>query len=364
MTGSVKSFWLGGVAALMFAGAAFAQDVPALKGVSAAEKERVTALIEAAKKEGSISYVDAVIQPETNDALTAAFKKRYGLPDSFKVNYTLMSTLGLITKVDQELAAGRVSFDVVAVGSAPWVFEKSQKGQILPYDSPEYANYQVVFDSGLGKKGEFAFNGAYIFVPMWSEDHLKFNGKSYKDVIGAVPEGRMSIGDATKSATYLATYLAQKGKLDTSFFQSLAKMKPALVVRSELIAGRLTSGEDLMAYSGMPTRAYQYNQKGAKLKFMLPTEGVVLLPQGMFINKAAPHPNAAKLWIDFTLSEEGQKIIVQGEALISGRTGLKTSLPEYAPPIESLNVIKADWAAMTTPELQKAREEWGKLFNP
>ena len=67
-----------------------------------------------------------------------------------------------------------------------------------------------------------------------------------------------------------------------------------------------------MAFTGMPTRAYQYNQKGAKLKFMLPQEGVVLLPQSMFILKKAPHPNAAKLWIDFILSERGQTVAGQG----------------------------------------------------
>ena len=199
---------------------------------------------------------------------------------------------------------------------------------------------------------------------MWSEDHLKFNGKSYRDVIGAVPPGRMSLGDATKSATYLATYFAQKGILDKKFFEDLAKTKPSFLVRSEQIAARLVSGEDLMAYSGMPTRAYQYNQKGGKLKFIIPTEGAVLLPQVMFIVRGAPHPNAAKLWIDFMLSEEGQNILVKGEALISGRTGFKSPLPEYAPPIESINVVRADWESMSSAELQKAREEWVSIFNP
>jgi len=199
---------------------------------------------------------------------------------------------------------------------------------------------------------------------MWSEDHLKFKGKSYKDVLNAVPTGRMSVGDGTKSATYLATYIVQKEVMDKAFFEGLAKMKPSLLVRSEQIAGRLVSGEDLMAFSGMPTRAYQYNEKGGKLKFMLPEEGVVLLPQAQFIIKDAPHPNAAKLWIDFMLSEEGQHIIVKGEALISGRTGFKSALPEYAPPIENLKIIKADWAAMTPAKLQAWREEWSKIFNP
>jgi iron(III) transport system substrate-binding protein len=119
-----------------------------------------------------------------------------------------------------------------------------------------------------------------------------------------------------------------------------------------------------MAFSGMPTRAYQYNQKGAKLKFMLPQEGVVLLPQDMFILKKAPHPNAAKLWIDFILSEAGQNLLVKGEALISGRAGFKSPLPEYAPAIDTLKVITIDWEKMSTQELEKMRAEWSGVFNP
>jgi iron(III) transport system substrate-binding protein len=234
----------------------------------------------------------------------------------------------------------------------------------MKYDSPEYKAFGRAFASGLGAEGYFAFNGGYMFVPMWSEDHLKFAGKSYNDVLAAVPQGRMSIGDASKSATYLGTYAGQKQTLPESFFQGLAKLKPSLIVRSEQIAARLVSGEDLMNFSGMPTRAYQYNQKGGRLKFMMPDEGVVMLPQSMFIPKAAPHPNAAKLWLDYVLSEEGQQILVKGEALMSGRAEFKSPIPEYAPPIESLKVIKVDWKAMSTEQLKGIREQWSKIFNP
>jgi iron(III) transport system substrate-binding protein len=350
--------------ALAGAGIAAAQEPPALQGKSPEEKSRLTALIDAAKKEGAVSYWDAIIQPETNDALTAAFKKRYGLPASFQVNYTLSSTVGLITRVDQELGANRVTIDIAAVGSPTWTFEKVAGGHVLQYDSPEYKNYELVFERGLGAKGYFAFNGAYMFVPMWSEDHLKFTGKSYKDVLKAVQPGRLSVGDATKSATYLATYEGQSHVLDKAFFTDLAKLKPSFIVRSEQIAGRLVSGEDMLAYSGMPTRAYQYNQKGAKLKFLIPEEGVVLLPQAMFILAKAPHPNAAKLWIDFILSEEGQQLMVKGEALMSGRSGFKSPLPEYAPAIESLKLMKMDWKGLSTEQLKKVRERWTGIFNP
>jgi iron(III) transport system substrate-binding protein len=84
----------------------------------------------------------------------------------------------------------------------------------------------------------------------------------------------------------------------------------------------------------------------------------------MFILKQAPHPNAAKLWVDFVLSERGQNVLVQGEALISGRAGFRSPLPDYAPALDSLNVIKIDYEKISKVELQKMREEWVSIFNP
>jgi iron(III) transport system substrate-binding protein len=347
-----------------FANFAFAQEPPALQGATPEEKARVTALIDGARREGSLAYWDVVIQPETNDALTAAFRKRYGLPNSFAVHYQLSPTAALVTRVEQELNAGRVTIDVAAVGAPAWVFERAAAGDALEYDSPEYKYYADVIARGLGKKGVFAFNGAYLFVPMWSTDQLKFDGKSWKDVVNAVPPGRMSIGDVSKSVAYLATYAGEREVLNVDYFRAIARMKPSFVIRSEQIAGRLVNGEDLMAFSGMPTRAYQYNQKGGKLKFVFPEEGSVLLPQSMFILKKAPHPNAAKLWVDFVLSEEGQAILVKGEAMVSGRSGFKSPLPEYAPGIDSLKLINVDWHALSSDKLKALREEWTSVFNP
>jgi ABC-type Fe3+ transport system substrate-binding protein len=355
--------FLAAFAALAATGA-LAQEPPALQGVSADEKGRVSALIEAAKKEGVVTYWDVVIQPETNDALTAEFKKHYGLPGSFQVNYQLSATANLVTRVEQEIAADRVTIDIAAIGSPSWVFERAHKGDALEYDSPQYKYFEQSFKAGLGMPKFFAFNGAYLFVPMWDGDKTKFSGKSWKDVLGAVPSGRITVGDVSKSVAYLATYAGLRTVLDVDYFKKLAEMKPSYLVRSEQIASRIVSGEDLFTFTGMPTRAYQNNQKGATLKFVFPQEGVVLLPQNMFILKKAPHPNAAKLWIDFVLSERGQAILVKGEALISGRSGFKSPLPDYAPAIESLKVIPIDWDKLSTAELQKIRSEWVSIFNP
>lgn len=350
---------------VLFAQVLHAADEPqALKEADAAHKEPLRALIAAATKEGELSYWDTIIQSTTHTTLVAAFREYYGLPSTFKVSYSLAIPNILVTRVEQELAAGRVTMDVVAVASLPWVYDKIKADQVMRYDSPQYPFYRAAFEKGLGKDGYFAFNGAYVFVPMWNSDKLDFKGTSWKDVIGAVGNGRISMGDVANSLTYLSTYMGLKLVLEPDYFKRLAGMKPIFLGRSELIANQVVTGQNLMAFSGMPTRAFQFNQRGAKLKFLLPKEGVVLLPQAMFILAAAPHPAAAKLWIDFILSDTGQKIMVDKEAIMSGRSGFVSPLPDYAPPMESLNVIKIDWNKVTQADMEKARIEWIGIFNP
>ena len=348
----------------MLAGPGLAQTAPALQNAAPEERARLEKMIEGAKQEGALSYLDTVLQPSTNDDLVAAFRKHYGLPSSFKVNYALATTGNLVTRVEQEIGADRVTTDVVAIASPTWVFEQVAARNVMEYASPEYKNYSKVFAQGFGQDGYFAFNGAYVFVPMWNAEKLEFKGKSIKDVIGAVAAGRISIGDVAKSTAYLATFVGQRDVADEKFFKDLAAMKPSFLIRSEQIAARLVTGEDLMAFSGMPTRAYQYNQKGAKLKFLLPEEGVVLLPQNLFILAKAPHPSSARLWLDFILSEQGQTILAKDEALISGRSGFKSPLPDYAPAIDDLKLIKVDWKATSSAKLKELRDAWVATFNP
>jgi ABC-type Fe3+ transport system substrate-binding protein len=84
----------------------------------------------------------------------------------------------------------------------------------------------------------------------------------------------------------------------------------------------------------------------------------------MFILAKAPHPNAAKLWVDFVLSEQGQTILVKGEAMVSGRSGFKSPLPDYAPGIDSLRLINVDWQGLSSEKLKVLRNEWTDVFNP
>ena len=84
----------------------------------------------------------------------------------------------------------------------------------------------------------------------------------------------------------------------------------------------------------------------------------------LFRSAKAPHPNAAKLWMDFLLSEAGQTILSKKEALVSTRSGFKSPLPEYAPAIDSLKLIPMDWTKIGVEEIKKGKAEWQSIFTP
>jgi iron(III) transport system substrate-binding protein len=338
-------------------------QVPALDAAEPQDRAHIQALIEGARHEGSVSYWDTVLQPDTNEVLVAAFHKYYGLPASFKVNYNYATTLNMVTRVEQELSANRVTIDVASVANPPWAFEKAAAGEFVTYESPEYRHYTRVFDMGLGKKDVFAFNGGYAFVPIWNSENFEFKGKSWRDIPAAVPPGRLGWSNVGASAAWLITYYGMRKFLDVDYFRKVAQLKPFMAESSQQVAQRLLGGQDLLNFGGQANRAYQANKKGAALKFVFPEEGVVLLPQLTFMPKNPPHPNAAKLWVNFILSEQGQAILAERETMISGRNGFKSPLPDYAPDIDHLKVIPIDWRQVKADDLKPYREEWVGIFS-
>lgn len=354
-----------GLAALLGPSAAWAQEPPAVANATGAEKERLKGLIEEAKKEGGVTFIDALITPKTHDQLTEAFKKHYGLPASFKVGNTYMAPSGIITKLEQELRAGRVSFDVGAVASPAWVAARAAEGHIAKYDSPEYANYEQAIAQQMGVKGQFVMNAGYTFTLVWNSETTKFEGDSWKDllkIVGTVPDGRVSTSDSAVTDSTLMVFIGQRKYLSLEDWQKLATLKPNFSYKSENALSRLVSGEDLFALYGSAQRYKQFNDRGAKLKAMVPKEGYVVLPQMMWVFAKAPHPAAAKLWFDFMLSQTGQEIFVKNEYTYSARTGFKSPIPGHG--IDEAKAIPMDWLKFTEADLQKAREEWSAIFKP
>jgi iron(III) transport system substrate-binding protein len=117
----------------------------------------------------------------------------------------------------------------------------------------------------------------------------------------------------------------------------------------------VASGERPVAVNGGDYTFYQTKKKGNPVESVYPREGVPLVVSPTAIAAFSPHPNAAKLFTDFTFSREIQQVLADSEGLYTGHPEVK--YPSDKPKLSELKLLPAD-----AEELEKRSEEIRKRF--
>ncbi len=329
-------------------------------------------LIEEAKKEGGVHYIDAVITPKTQAGLDRAFRKKYGLPESFKFTHTLQGTGQVVASVQQEIKAGQHTIDLVWVGAPAFFKAAAKDGHLLPFVPPEWKHYERVVKR-LGIEADpphWITPSAYSFVPAWNRKCPGFATvqiKSWKDLLNPAFRGKMMIGDVRKSFTYAATWVGMEGALGKDYFPKFVELtQPAIFFRTEESLQKVISCEYPIQIWQSPGRVFERAREIPTLDVGLawPEEGVVLVAVPMAILKGSKRPNAAKLLLDFLLSEEAMHEYVSGELRFSFREGFKNpeAVRQYMPDVDKVKALPMNWAALTLAEIRKVQEDFRRIL--
>lgn len=101
---------------------------------------------------------------------------------------------------------------------------------------------------------------------------------------------------------------------------------------------KLLSGEKPIMYYMLTNHFGDAVKKGAPLDFRIPESGAVPFYMGLGVLKTAPHPNAARLFVEYMLTE-GQKVIASRDeyALRKG-----SAPPKGLPPLNEVKLLKLD----------------------
>ncbi|MGA2054035.1 MAG: ABC transporter substrate-binding protein [Bradyrhizobium sp.] len=87
------------------------------------------------------------------------------------------------------------------------------------------------------------------------------------------------------------------------------------------VLDRISSGEHLIAYNMIGSYAIERAKEDASIGVIFPADYITLMSRIAFIPVAAPHPESAKLFLDYLLSERGQKFLL-ARSIGSVRLGL------------------------------------------
>ena len=282
-----------------------------LLAVSSTAEAASQALIDAAKREGRVVWYTTLLLDEASGPLASAFEKKYpGIhvdvirKDSSEHLRTIMSEARSGAKVADVFDGTTTAAFLMRDGVAE-AYKADSAGDIpARYKDPNgYWTAQVLYFQTLGYNTDM--------VPASEAP------KTYQDLLNARWKGRLgwTVDDQlTGGLGFVVNVLDSMGdQKGAEFLGQLAKQ--------DIIRGRngLNGVTRSLAAKEFPIgvtvdnhHIVIANNKGAHLKWVA-ISPVLGLSNNIGLIKGAPHPNAAKLLIDFNLSIEGQTVLKDGE---------------------------------------------------
>ena len=319
-------------------------------------------LIEEAKKEGKLVYWCSGLTADLAKVIEEGFVKKYGL-HGFQVVYAPTRTTEVIAKLTQELRAKRVTVDIISGAMPEYNYELLKAGELMKYDCPEYKYFYKI--KGLDSEpGYWIPTNSYSFVMMWNPKHIKKNIVTYTDLLDPQFKGMICSGDPMKSESFLMYYIGLRKILSKDFMLRLAKQDIMWLTRAPDVTTKVVTGERPLAFMGSNLKAYVAATEGGEIKVCYPREGIVLLSNPFPILSKAPHPNAAKLFVDYLSSREAQILMVEKSSYFTARDDvpIPPKVFEFTPSLSKINVIPMDWKAITKEDVENGRREFWEIF--
>ncbi len=246
--------------------------------------------------------------------LLDAFKKDF---PKIKTSYVRLQTGALYAKLTSERSAGRFLVDAVQFSDIAPAIDFQKKGGYEQYLSPETAVFKPEYLSN--PAGYFAWGGATFAGISYNKSRVKGEQipKVWKDILNPAFKDNISVKFSSSGSQHANWYMLRKLYGD-GFWKEFAKQKPRGFDSRAQLFDRLSKGDD--AVCGMAEYAgyVLVKEKGADIELVEPPDGLTATPIILGIPTKAPHPEAAKLFIDWALSLRGQAVYQGAKILLYG----------------------------------------------
>lgn len=346
-THSVVAF----AAALALAPAAWAAACPSPRQM---DGFKTCADVGKAEAEGSVVVYSP--DPETNQAsLMAAFNVAF---PKIKTNFLRLQTGALYAKLMAERQAKAYTNDILVLTDVTFVMDFQKRNGWMKYVSPELAAYSP--DHKSNPEGEYMWGGAIVAGIAYNPTTVKAEDapKSWADLTN--PRWRDSINvKVSNSGLQHETWYLIREILGDDYWKEFAKQNPRAFDSYVQQFDRTVSGQDQIISTAQYSGYLQFKAKGAPIAFVIPPEGMVVTPSVFGAVDQAPHPEAAKLFMDWFTGVPGQKAYVKATALYSLRTDVPP--PEGGVPITDFKLLSPDdWDAFLKTHAQFVKE-WNSM---
>ncbi len=313
-------------------------------GAEAAWQEEWERTLSAAKREGTV----AVTGPggtAARDILTGPFKKKYGI----SVEFYGGSGRVISPRVLNERRARRYLWDIYVGGATTALSNLIPAGAFKPLD-PTFILPEVKDPKSWRGGAMEILGGRRLLIMTPSQRATIFVNpnmvkveelKSYKDLLDPKWKGKIVLDDPRKPGPGMATFvfLYLHPELGMDYIRAFARQEPLILKDYRQEVNFIAQGRYPILFGSWEVPAEDLIRKGLPIVIVNPgqlREGSDLSPVNGALSayNNAPHPNAAKVYINWLLSKEGQTLFARAMNYISARVDVPTDHSPWRVPKE------------------------------
>lgn len=273
-------------------------------------------------------------QPERDAAQTVAAFKR--LAPGIDVEVFRSGTTEVMGKLAAEFSAGQPKPDVLLLADAATMESLKKSGRLLAYPQAKTDG----FAQGSYDVDRTYFGSKLITTGIVVNTGAKSRPASWADLVKPEYKGQVAMPSPLYSgaAAIMLGTMTTRADLGWTYFEKL-KAADAVAVRGNgAVLNAVANGEKSYGVV-VDFMAFNAKAKGSPIDFVFPTEGLPSVTEPVAILKTAQNPAAARAFVDFILSDEGQKL-----AVAMGYIPAKASagMPAWYPAGASIRLMPTD----------------------
>lgn len=239
--------------------------------------------------------------------LRDAFSKKY---PKIQFDYYSAGAGKIMAKIAAERQSGRIATDILWTSEVPDFYQLKGQGLLEKYISPEAKN---VVSPVTDPDGQFTPARLGTLGITYNTIKVTAPPKTWQDLLNPRFKDGFAVANPALSGTAMVSVAMIAGNLGWDFVEKLKANGAKMGQGSGQVVDDTASG-DLMACIGVDYITIDKIKKGANLGFVYPPE-MLVVPSPVAIFKGTPNLKAARKFVDFLLSKEGQSIIASNYTL-------------------------------------------------
>lgn len=265
-------------------------------------------LLDAAKKEGAVSWYTGYYAQEVVDAVGKAFTDKY---PGVKVEAVRNASQVVWQKLQQEQQAGLKVADVLSSTDPSHFLQLKDEKKLVAY-KPSGIDALLPSIRSVDADNLYMIGSIGIVLPSYNTKKVTADQapKRWKDFLDPKWDKQISIGHPAASGFVGQWVMSMETEFGWTYMEQLNALHPKIGRSINDTVTDLVSGERQIA-AGPLGQMLANKSRGNPVDVLFPEDGAIIIPSPSGVLKDAPHPNAAKLFVEFMTTKEYSDVLAK-----------------------------------------------------